>query len=189
MNKKKRIVTLTIIVIFLALIFLSLLFLRLKPGILTGPGNDEVQDVYTKVNVQNIKTPKIDGPMVPKKVVNTDNESKIENIDELKEIKPQKAVIYKEGILQEAQRIIVGENDFQPKEINVIYNVKVPLILIANDNKDHEMVIEFENDETKLSFSKKSGGLTYYFMGPQPGEYEFYIDNPDNKGVIRSVSN
>jgi hypothetical protein len=188
MNKKKRLLTLTITVIVLALVFLSLLFIRLKPGIITGPGNNELQDSYTKVNVENIKTPEIDGPMIPTKVRDIeDSNSNIRETNNIVEIKEKEANFLGGSVLQEEQVIVVTENGFSPRTINVIHNAKVPLVLKATDDKEHEITLQLEESQVKLPFSKGSE-LVYNFVGPEPGDYEFYIDDTDNKGVMRSVS-
>ena len=185
MNKKKRVIILTVIVIFLALIFLSLLFIKLKPGLLTGPGNNQVGDRYTEANLDNIVTPEIDGPMIPVRVIDS-SKSEIEK-SETKIIKEKEAELLGDSALQQEQIIVVTESGFSPKQINVIHNTKVPLILRALDDKNHQINLELEENIVKLDFSKSTGDLNYLFMGPEPGSYDFYIDNEENKGVMVSV--
>jgi len=185
MSKKKRIIILTVIVVFLVLIFLSLLFIKLKSGLLTGPGNDNLSDRYTEANLDNITTPNIEGPMVPVRVIDS-SETEIEE-SETKIIEEKEAELLGDSALMQEQIIVVNENGFSPKQINVIHNTKVPLTLRALDDKNHEINLELEENIIKLQFSKSGGDLNYLFMGPEPGNYNFYIDNEDNKGVMVSV--
>lgn len=190
MNKKKSIISLIIIVVVLLVVFLSLLFIKLKPSLLNNSGNNEIGDKYTEANIDNIKTPEISGPMVPQKVldINNSNSEVKESVDE-KIIESKEASLLNGSVLQKEQVIIVNEKSFSPKEINVIYQAKVPLVLKANDENSHEITIKLEENEIKLPFSKLDGDLIYNFSGPKPGNYEFYIDNPENKGIIISVEN
>ena len=189
MNKKIKQIIIIVAALVIVLIFLMLLFIRLKPELLTGPGSNDVNDEYTKVNVENIVIPDISGPMVPT-VIKTESksESKVEANDEYPdEIEVKEASFQGESVLQSEQIIVVGTKDFQPKIINVVHNAKVPLIIRAIDDKEHTFVLELEETILTLDFSKKTGDLYYSFIGPKPGNYAFYIDNSDNSGILKSI--
>lgn len=189
MEKKKRLITLILVVLVLALIFLALLFMRLKPGLFKGEGNFEVVDRYTEANMENISTPVLDGPMIPtplteEAIALVSGESKVVSSSV---VKAQEYQTIGESVLQAEQVIVVSSNGFFPREIFSIPNKKVHLTFEAIDDGDYQIVFEGNLSFLSSNLNKNTGSVGLFFPGPAVGEYSFYVNSRDNKGVLKSI--
>ncbi len=86
---------------------------------------------------------------------------------------------------QETQTIKVNGADFTPREFSFKAGSKVILILSGGDEVEHKITFTDQVlSYIDLTFSKVSGDKTITFPAPKVGNYNFYIDNQNNKGVL-----
>jgi plastocyanin len=204
MKKKKRIISLIIIVLVLAVVFLFILTSRLSGGLFkTSTGDSlEVIDEYDLTNLDNAPTatgtgfiiPTVDSNLAVEAVVanfepqiapvNTDYPEKAEAVN----FRPSKS-----SAEQKEQLVQIGSKSFEPKEIGGIPGAAAVVTFEAIDDQVHKVV--FTDKELSFlslslkSISKQNGAAKVIFAVPAAGNYNFYVDSEDNRGVLKVVSN
>ena len=197
MNKKNRTITLIVVVVFLAMIFLLMLFNRLYDNfLLKGFRGESFTTVneYDLANMDSIDFSQEDVILIPK-IINPDLEAQRSVVDvglvnndviapapmEQQDFRP-----VGESAQQQEQFIQIGTNEFLPREVGAVFPARVTLTFEVLDNNNHEVV--FTDDllsYLSFSISKSDGIITKSFISPEPGVYNFYINNPENQGIFR----
>lgn len=189
-KKKTTLLSIGVLLLFLSLTF----FLLTRFGVLDfekkGIEINSQEDIDKMLNAQIPATDKIMTPPLLEEYADGPEKSEAPISKNLEPEKIEQGDFRpaENSFQQREQYMQVGADSFEPREIMALNGRLVLWQISALDSSEHKIVF---NDE-KLSFLNnsfsKDNSISLRFNAPEAGDYSFYIDRPENSGVLKVLN-